>query len=1197
MVPAQAALVRFVATYRQDTASWTDERVRLTSELIQGALAVKMLSWEKLFCQKLAGMRAGEAVHVAAMNRIRVLNTAMLFIVAPLVSFTAFGTYRLFHTTLSVPTVFYCLSLFQLPRTSMVVGFTLAVQTLTEVLVSIDRIDEFLSTKEPPLPLLLDAADEEKATVVMNGADFDWNQPMGGLSTTASDIRQEVQSSGKEVELGGPVKEGVVSSAGGLTLSGIRFQLKKGELLGICGEVGSGKSSVLAALLGEMLPLHKEEGTEEMMTDTGPLVRGTVGYCQQVPWIVAGTVRENIVFDSSWDEEWYKKVLQACALDADIAMLPAGDATELGERGINLSGGQKARIALARACYCRPAVQLMDDPLSAVDPRVGRTLFQEAIMTIMAGSTRVLVTHQRQYLPKCDRVMVMRGGRCAALGTWEEVSLLDLPELKAGATAAGAAAEVSVDEAADQINRQQAAAAPLLEYTLAVVPPLKAGYSGRAELHSSADDGHAVEDGDTMSAEQSKSEGSLKAAIGLSGQRTFRFLTGRRQKPEVSSARVEQHLEFAETVDEVEAEAEKGCDSNSGSGSLLSDVAHAQSGRLVKAEHRQEGDVSWAVYWLYIRKLGMPSTIAVTILLIGGQAVSVASDWWLSLWSRASNQADLRWVWTYGLLVGLVICVAMPRSYFFFTSTLRASTSIHDICAMRVMRAPLSFFHTNPVGRMLNRFSRDLGVVDDLLPFTSFDALQCAMVVLGAFLLVCIAVPVILPVFLPLILLFYYVRGRYIVASRECKRWEAVTRSPLYAFFTQSIKGLPTIRAYGAGKRFDMDFLGLLSVNNAWCFAIISTARWVGFRLDLICALTLSATALLAVAAEGMVQPQLLGLALTYTMSIMGVMQWFVRQTAEVENNMTSMERLLEYTVLPQEPPIVGEPGALDPPEGWPASGDLKFDMVTATYRPGLPPVLREVTFHLPAGTSCGLVGRTGSGKSSLMLALFRLISVDSGRIILDGVDVATIGLDGLRRQLAIIPQDPVLFSGTIRGNLDPWDTHPDAALWEALEAVQLKVAVQELGGLHARMAEAGDNLSVGQRQLFCLARALLQDARILALDEATASVDRGTDALIQSAVRRFARSRFSCDLNQSDGTTKDTIVSTRDKAAEMPGGRVLLVIAHRIDTIIDMDRILVLGAGQLLEEGSPQVLAAKQGGIFSSMVTASNLIVPTVAV
>ncbi|GFR41482.1 hypothetical protein Agub_g2173, partial [Astrephomene gubernaculifera] len=688
--------------------------------------------------------------------------------------------------------------------------------------------------------------------------------------------------------------------------------------------------------------------------------------------------------------------------------------------------------------------------------------------------------------------------------------------------------------------------------------------------------------------------------------------------------------------------------SKEGGGGKADAQQKGDAGKLVASEDRATGTVSWRVYGSYCVHLGLPSTAFIAAALLAGQAVFLGSEWWLAMWARSSpeEQEKKSWLWVYGLLTVIVIILAVFRSAIFFEATLSAATSIHNAMAHRVLRAPLSFFHTNPSGRIVNRFSKDQGQVDDLLPSSLFDALQSSFQVLGALVLVCIAVPVILPVFLPLLVAFWWVRRRYITASREVKRWEAVTRSPVFASFSATLKGLPTIRAFGAAGRFNDAFLDIMTHNGNWYFAFISTARWIGVRLDAVAGSTLLAAALLAMAMKDSINTGVMALALTHVLQLTGLMQWVVRQTAEVENNMTSVERMLSYTRLPSEPPRVAEGGA-PPPPGWPASGALRYENVTAVYRPGLPPVLRDISFELRPGTSCGVVGRTGSGKSSLMLTLFRLIDVTRGRILLDGRDTASLGLDALRRQLAIIPQDPVLFSGSLRSNLDPWRTHSDPQLWRVLAAVQLRAAVAAMpGGLDAPMAECGGNLSVGQRQLFCLARALLQDAKVLALDEATANVDRATDQLIQNALRSFAHGSSSSQQKEGEEEAgEDKVISATAAASQwnnageqqqqqqqqqqalepsgciresdaggelngmsvgkevaqrhktLPGphhrsivtsssrsrsssanrhheGRVLLVIAHRLDTIMDTDQLLVLAGGRLVESGPPGELA-----------------------
>ena len=598
----------------------------------------------------------------------------------------------------------------------------------------------------------------------------------------------------------------------------------------------------------------------------------------------------------------------------------------------------------------------------------------------------------------------------------------------------------------------------------------------------------------------------------------------------------------------------------------------AVSGQLVVKEDKAVGSVTWAVYGQLLLRLGILPVTLCTLGLLGGQAIYIYSDYWLSQWASKppDEQKEAKWVWVYAIFATSVLFIAIARAQLFFWASLRASTALHNDAISHLLNAPLSFFHMNPTGRILNRFSKDLGSIDEQLPMVSFDSLQALMMVMGAFVLLVVVVPFILPVFIPLGIAFFWVQRRYLKTSRELKRFEAITRSPLYAAFSATLKGLPTIRAYRAAPRFRAEFLDYLTANVAWWFSWLTSARWIGFRLDFLVAVLLTIAPLLMMSIHDKLSPRLVGLALTQSLYLAGMLQWMVRQAAEVENNMTSAERLLSYCDLDQEPPTVADGGA-PPPPNWPSLGAVQYDEVTAVYRPGLPPVLRDITFSLPGGVSCGVVGRTGSGKSSLMLTLFRLIPVTGGRITIDDVDTSKLGIDALRRQIAIIPQDPVLFSGTLRSNLDPWDQFDDVALWDALNMAQLKPAAVALGGLDARMQEAGDNISAGQRQLLCLARALLQDAAVLALDEATANVDRATDAVIQEAVRKVCG--VGVPHNGTAGQKK----------------RTLLVIAHRIDTIMDCDQLLVLSNGELVEQGPPFALASQQGGTFAKMVSAAK--------
>jgi ABC-type multidrug transport system fused ATPase/permease subunit len=524
--------------------------------------------------------------------------------------------------------------------------------------------------------------------------------------------------------------------------------------------------------------------------------------------------------------------------------------------------------------------------------------------------------------------------------------------------------------------------------------------------------------------------------------------------------------------------------------------------------------------------------------------------------------------------------MGFSRSVAFFRWCLQASSTMHARAVYSLLHAPMTFFIANPTGRILNRFSKDQNIVDELMPITLFDFIQSALFVLAAVVLVCVSLPELLALLAPLVYGFYVARRRFLASSREIKRLEAVSRSPVYADFSATIQGLVTIRAYGLQQAVQQRFINLINDNaRAWyCFLLVS--RWLGFRLDLIAALFLFAAAVLVVPLRSTIDVGITGFALVYALSLSSLFQWSVRLSAESENHMTSTERVLKYAHhLDSEPGYApefedGTNPAHDAPTGqttkeislveltpWPSKGTLQVQSLTVTYRPDLPPVLENLSFEIAGGSKVGVVGRTGAGKSSLLLALLRLNQVTSGDILLDGVSLLSIDLKKARSAMAYIPQDPHLFSGTLRFNLDPFNLHSDAKIWDMLEAVQLKEVVASTPeGLDAPVGEDGSNWSVGQRQLLSLARALLRECKVVVCDEATANVDYETDAIIQRVFR------------ESPIIRRNTVIT----------------IAHRLRTVGDSDLIIVLEKGRLHCMGPPAELLSFDNN-FSQMVERSG--------
>lgn len=1054
LIPLQSILAKYIGKLRGCTAKETDERVRLTGEAVTGICAFKMLAWEKPLFDEILKVRQREQNFIRKMNMIRAMNMALTFATTPLVSFTTFtvARYTMQLEDFTVGNIFYAVSLLALPKLTMCEFFVHAVEAVSEVRVSVRRIAEFLSVEEPRSwrERVAGAHGEEgddDRVCDMRHANFQWSS--------------------------GP--------ASGFSLKDISLSVNRQELVAVCGEIASGKSSLLSSLIGEMEWSSVESGRVYLNAKN-------ISYCSQKPWIISGTIQENVLFGSEYEEGWYEEVLEACCLDEDIANLPHGDDTVIGERGVNLSGGQKARLALARAAYKKAELNLFDDPLSALDSKVGASVFancfgENGIISACGGAT-ILVTHQKQYLPQCDYIIVLRNGRIAAEGSYQTLAEQGLPEVL---MASDDTSNISRDEISD-----------------------KKRYSKQTS--------------------------------------TFwrNFMSKKHVTPLDSSTSVKR----------------AGVDAS---------FKFSKSGKLGPKEDQETGSVSWGVYRDLVMEFGLDRAVIVVGCLFVGQALYIFGDYWLASWAAADDESKVKsyWIWVYSIFVGTIIIISIFRSQLFFASCLKATNSIHRAALKRVLQAPLSFFHTNASGVVLNRFSKDLGTVDEQLPKVSFDAAQAFMMVFGALILLCVVIPVILPIFVPLILIFMYIQRRYLLTSREVKRFEAVSRSPLYQQLSNVLRGLVVIRVYDAEEKFRTNFLSLLTENIGWWYSWVCSARWIGFRLDLLVSVIITAAPLLMVGLRskfGDDNAKLVGLALSQCLYLAGLLQWMVRQTAEVENNMTSTERLFSYTKLEQEPATLDNGGA-SPPPSWPSAGTIEYSHVYTAYRKGLPPVLKDLSFVVQSGTTCGIVGRTGSGKSSLMLSLFRLIPNIDGTVYIDGVDTSKIALDALRKEIAIIPQDPVLFSGSLRANLDPWSQYSDAELWDALDKAKLKDQICAMSdqGLHVNLQECGENFSAGQRQLLCLARVLLQNCRILALDEATANVDSKTDLEIQHAVHR------AC--------------------TEGPIKRTLLVIAHRLDTIMNCDNVLVLSQGELVEQGNPQQLVSNPEGHFHAMAKSSKLL------
>lgn len=971
-------------------------------------------------------------------------------------------------------------------------------------------------------------------------------------------------------------------------LHSIDLDISSGELVIVVGAVGVGKTSLLAALLGEM---HARQGIVR--------VSGTVAYTQQDPWIQNASLRDNILMGMVFDQDKYNHVIEACALLPDLAMLPAGDATEIGEKGVNLSGGQKHRVALARACYAAADVYLLDDPLSAVDAHVGRHLFDHCLLSLLRGKTRVLVTHQLQYLPAADVVLVVRDGRIAERGSYDELSArgIDFHQFELHTAASSGALQEKEEESEEMVVTIDGVLDPTTT-------------SNR--LNNSEGLRHGVLDDSAVELNQIHSRQQIPGGVstpmhpaqtleqqnGSGGSEELEEVDLNAESGSLSDFQQQQQTNFcgaAETGGLIQsvvspiqnsspvlrntsprgtgvyspqnkAAVNLGTEETNKSGAQKFKTAadQAAASQLTKAEERAVGRVDKLVYMRYFTAWGPALVVPIVVLALAviERGLQAGQNWWLSIWTEATtaspdiDDSETRYyMWVY-FAIGLISLIfQVTRAVAVVLGSIAAARRLHKSLLATVLRLPMSFFDSQPTGRLLNRFTKDTESVDTSIQSSVASFLNCAVSVLWSLIVVVAVSPAVALALIPLTLAYSAVQKRYIATSRELKRLDSLALSPIFSHFGETLAGLATLRAFRAQDRFAARDARLLNESNRCYWPAQCVNRWLSVRLELLGIAVVFGTAIF-VSTVLPTSAGLAGLALTSALNLTGLMNWMVRQTTELEVNMNSVERMIEYDSQPPEAPEI-VPGHRPLPT-WPTRGAISVQNLVVRYRSELDPVLKGLSFDIRPREKVGVVGRTGCGKSTLMLALYRIVEPASGRIVIDNIDVSTIGLRDLRSRLALVPQDPIIFSGTVRSNLDPFgDTAGDEnALWNALERSGLAGAVRALsGGLDAKISEGGGNLSAGQRQLLCMARALLRSARILILDEATSSIDTASDAAVQATI--------------STAFAECTV----------------LTIAHRLHTIIASDRILVLDAGEVKEFDAPGVLLQRPGGIFKALV------------
>ncbi|CAO2585581.1 ATP-binding cassette sub-family C member 2, partial [Lemmus lemmus] len=1057
LIPVNALLATKNRKIQVKNMKYKDKRLKIMNEILSGIKILKYFAWEPSFTDQVYSLRKKELKNLLFYGQLQTVIVFLLHLTPVLVSVITFSVYVMVDSNniLNAEKAFTSITLFNVLRFPLAM-LPMVISSMLQASVSVERLEKYLGGEDLDTSAIRHVSNSDKA-VQFSEASFTWDRDLDP------------------------------------TIRDVNLDIKPGQLVAVVGTVGSGKSSLVAAMLGEMENVHGHI-----------TIQGTTAYVPQQSWIQNGTVKDNILFGSEFNEKKYQQVLEACALLPDLEMLPGRDLAEIGEKGINLSGGQKQRVSLARAAYQNTDIYILDDPLSAVDSHVGKHIFDKVVGPngLLKGKTRILVTHSIHFLPQVDEIIVLGNGTILEKGSYQNLLSkkgVFAKNLKTFMKHSGPEGEATVNDDGEEDDDD-----------CGLIPNVEEIPEDAASL--------------TM-----KRENSLRRTLSRSSRSS-----GRHRKSLKNSLKIKNVTPLKEKEELVRGQ------------------------KLINKEFMETGKVKLSVYMKYLQSVGWCSITFIILAFALYSVSSIGSNLWLSAWTSDSqhfngsnyptSQRDMR--------IGVFAALGLAQGIFVLVATLwsvfacnHSSKTLHKQLLTNILRAPMRFFDTTPTGRIVNRFAGDISTVDDMLPQTLRSWVMCLFGIISTLVMICMATPIFAVVIIPLGIIYVSVQVFYMATSRQLRRLDSVTRSPIYSHFSETVSGLPVIRAFQHQQRFLTYSERLVDTNQKCVFSWITSNRWLAIRLELVGNLVVFFSALFLVIYKENLTGDAVGFVLSNALNITQTLNWLVRMTSEAEINIVAVERINEYINVENEAPWVTHKR---PPADWPSKGEIQFNNYQVRYRPELDLVLKGISCHIKSTEKVGVVGRTGAGKSSLTNCLFRILESAGGQIIIDGVDIASIGLHDLRGKLTIIPQDPILFSGSLRMNLDPFNKYSDEEIWKALELAHLKSFVDGLQlGLYHEVTEGGDNLSIGQRQLICLGRALLRKSKILVLDEATAAVDLETDNLIQTTIR-----------NEFSHCT-------------------VITIAHRLHTIMDSDKIMVLDSGKIVEYGSPEELLSKMGPFY----------------
>ena len=1144
----------------------SDQRVSAVQEVLSSIKLIKLYSWQLPFHRVISHIRHNQEIQLWRTQLIAAINHCLGMTTTLFVSLASFYTYYATVGALDATTAFTALMLFnqlRIPLYNLPDSITAAVN----MRVSQARIEEFLACEDREEYVKVREAGQQGEEVVVEDGWFDWgggrvdgdadetkgkkqhDKKTNGATAAHPHNAATKQTNGSQHEY--HTIDVAPSSTPVPVLQSLSVRFPPHLLSLIIGRVGSGKSSLLLSLLSEM---HMQRGTV-----TVPRSQLRIAYTAQVPFLASASLRSNILFGLPYDADWYHRVLEACALDVDIGRFAAGDNTIVGENGLTLSGGQKMRVSVARAVYARADLYLFDEPLGAVDAHVGLHLFDRLFGAdgLLRGRTVLLVSHQVQYAPRCDVVIMMDGGRVVEMGSYEQLQAKGIDFRAIVSDAHTGTGMAHVEE-----SKEERKEAP--QWLPPALPPARPDDERKEPDDDSIDTPDAAMSASTATQPPSATPAPASALATTAKDATSIAVT---------------HT------------------STTGSEDITNETLNV-------------GQMRWTVYKQYLLSgTGLLGWSLVLALLLSSEAAFVASEYVIAALTSAASDDQARFLQYYLYLLIASTVLLLGRCAYLAYICLSSSNTLHRRLFLSLLRAPQWWLETTPTGRILNRAGKDQTMADQQLPNVMQEVAACAAGVFGILTLTVIIIPLSLPFLAVIALVYRWIQRNYRPASVALKRLESVTRSPIYQHLGETATGLLTIRAYdsfGSVSRAIRECYHRVDENSRVYFMQFACHRWMGLRLEALGAFTVLTCTTVSLFLLPSLSAGLVGLLVTTSLSLTGDLHWLVRQRTELEVQLNAVERIIEYAnIRPEEsderwnvgvkielldeqqrnrskaagsvpqlalpispsrpsspPPSVDlsphSTAVLIPPPTWPEHGRIEFHALTAAYRP--PPddvaVLHDLSAVINAGEKVGIVGRTGAGKSTVSLCLFRLMEAKSGYITIDGYPIHRIPLHLLRSRLMIVPQDPVLFAHSLRYNLDPFKRCSDEQLWSVLEQVGLHSLVTALPGqLEWRVSDGGENLSVGQRQLLCLARALLRRCRVVVMDEASASLDLESDSVMKAVI---AREFVGCTV---------------------------LTIAHRLNTVLTSDRIMVFEAGRLREFDKPVVLLRDAGGLLAQLL------------